>query len=204
MKRAKKQSAIEVTLSALAAMLPEAAALYCEITSGPPSRRPVSAAALARMEQEADEKHLDLVRQVGGTFITPYDREDLFGLLESLDDIIDAFDLSGRTIVALPIVDLPNALVKSASHLQEMALVLSNAVHLIKSPEELVDALVQVNSHYGTIRTNYISYLAVALTDSASPIESLRGKVVAEQIEAIGGEMESFGRALAVMAIKET
>lgn len=204
MKRAKKQSAIEATLSDLAEMLPEAATIYREITSAPPSRRPVSAAALARIEQEADERHLDLVRQVGSTFITPFDREDLFGLLESLDDIIDAYDLSGRTIVALPILELPGALVKSAEHLQAMALLLSKAVHLIKSPEDLVETLVEANAHYGAVRTNYISYLAVALTDSASPIESLRGKVIAEQMEAIGGEMESFGRALGVMAIKET
>jgi len=159
---------------------------------------------VADFERDADDRHLALVREVGNTFITPYDREDLLELLENLDDIIDDFDLAAQTCTSVPLETVPDALVRSGEDIQAMAGLVSRAVHLIKAPEDLLQTLMEANTHYAAIRSRYVSFLGVALQDGASPLEALRGKVIADQIESIAGEMESFGRSLGVMAIKET
>jgi uncharacterized protein Yka (UPF0111/DUF47 family) len=200
----KKQSAIEMTLADLVELLPQVASAYLEVLQAPLSQREVKAGVVASFESEADDRHLALVRDVGNTFITPYDREDLFDLLENLDDIIDDFDLAAQTCAAIPLETVPEPLIRSAKEVQSMALLLSRAVHLIKEPEDLLQTLMEANRHYAAIRRQYVSFLGVALRDGASPIEALRGKIIADQIEGIAGEIESFGRSIGVMAIKET
>lgn len=204
MKLKKKQSAIEATLSELVALVPTCASALRDVLEAPPSERQAKADIVSQIEDEADDRHLALVRDVGNTFITPFDREDLFDLLEDLDDIIDDIDLTARTCAALPMQELPQQLLASGEEIAAMAEYVSKAVHLIKDPEELVKTLVSANGHYAKVRKLYVSYLGEALADDRSAMEALRGKVIADQMELIAGEMESFGRALGVMAIKET
>jgi len=204
MKLKKKLTAIETTLGELAALVPKAAEGYLAVLQAPKSERVAESEKVSALEAEADDRHLALVRDVGNTFITPYDREDLFGLLEDLDDIIDDIDLASRTCAALPVDGLADEVINSGRDIHQMAELMSGAVSLIKDPEELVKTLVQANQHYASIRSNYVAYLARLLSDESSAIEAVRGKLLVDQIETIAGEMESFGRSLGVMAIKET
>jgi len=50
---------------------------------------PESAALLTKMEKEADEYRRILIFELNKTFITPFDREDLFALSRTVDDVID-------------------------------------------------------------------------------------------------------------------
>lgn len=204
MKLKKKQSAIESTLGELASLVPACADALLAVLEAPAQERQAKAEVVSKIEAEADDRHLSLVRDVGNTFITPFDREDLFDLLEDLDDIIDDIDLTARTCAALPIQEMPSQILASGQEVAAMAKLMSQAVHLIKEPEDLLKTLVSANSHYAAIRQLYVAYLAEALADGQSAMEALRGKVIADQIELVAGEMESFGRALGVMAIKET
>jgi len=203
-KKAKKQSAIESTLQELADLLPVVSQAFVEAVQAPPGSREIAALAVSRLEDQADGKHLELVKQVGSTFITPFDREDLFELLENLDDIIDEFDLCARVVSSLPIEVIPEPLLKSTRDLKDMAVLMSQAVHMIKTPEELMKTLVQANRHYAAVRINYIAFLQVSFDGTIDPLNVLQGKIIAEHIEEIAGDMEEFGRALGVMAIKET
>ncbi len=204
MKRAKKQSAIESTLQELADLLPEVSQAFVELANAPIDERESRVIPVSRIEDQADERHLELVKQVGSTFITPFDREDLFELLESLDDIIDEFDLTARVFAALTIDVIPSPLLKSTQDLREMAVLMSQAVHLIKDPEELVKTLVEANRHYASVRYNYVAFLQVSFASAIDPLSLIQAKILAEHIEEIAGDLEDFGRALGVMAIKET
>lgn len=43
------------------------------------------------LEKQADGKRFELVQRLSETFITPYDREDIFMLSKALDDVLDYF-----------------------------------------------------------------------------------------------------------------
>jgi predicted phosphate transport protein (TIGR00153 family) len=42
-------------------------------------------------EKDGDEKRMELIQALNRTFITPFDREDIYILSKSLDDILDYF-----------------------------------------------------------------------------------------------------------------
>lgn len=48
-----------------------------------------SAALLTRKEKEADEFRRILIYELNKTFVTPFDREDLFDLSRTIDDVLD-------------------------------------------------------------------------------------------------------------------
>jgi len=48
-----------------------------------------SAALLKKMEKEGDEYRRILIYELNKTFITPFDREDIFALSRTIDDVLD-------------------------------------------------------------------------------------------------------------------
>ena len=50
---------------------------------------PLHGETVLRIEEEADDIRKNLVETLNQTFITPIDREDIYGLSRSVDDIID-------------------------------------------------------------------------------------------------------------------
>ncbi len=48
-----------------------------------------AAAELTRCEKEADETRRILIYELNKTFITPFDREDIFALSRTIDDVLD-------------------------------------------------------------------------------------------------------------------
>jgi len=63
------------------------------------------------VEREADEVRRALVMQLRKTFITPIDREDLFGLSRDLDDVLDHVYATTRDMYVLKVT--PNAHLKA-------------------------------------------------------------------------------------------
>jgi len=53
------------------------------------AQNPASAAELIRTEKEADEVRRILIYELNKTFITPFDREDIFALSRTIDDVLD-------------------------------------------------------------------------------------------------------------------
>src|SRR6476619_4071693 len=75
-------------------------------------------------EQEGDRITHDIVRRLNSTFVTPLDREDIYGLATQMDDIVDyteeAADLLALYKIEAPMSqahDLTAVLVKSCEQL---------------------------------------------------------------------------------------
>src|SRR5215207_9153205 len=67
----------------------------------------VLAEKMREAEHQADEKTHGIVKRVNSTFITPFDREDIYRLAGSLYDVIDFMDESVDLVELYELVDLP-------------------------------------------------------------------------------------------------
>src|SRR5918997_3483989 len=66
---------------------------YCEI--------------IAEREHEADEITREVMQAVRRTFITPFDRSDIQGLISSMDDAIDQMHKTAKTITLFELREFP-------------------------------------------------------------------------------------------------
>lgn len=86
------------------------------------------AEALALKEKEADEVRRILIDELNSTFVTPFDREDIFSLSRSIDDVVDYAD---TTVSEMAILN-----VKPTKFMQRIASLLKDAAYEINHAVE--------------------------------------------------------------------
>src|SRR3970040_1287139 len=65
---------------------------------------------LSIMEKEADEVRRILIDELNRTFVTPFDREDIFSLSRSIDDVVDYADSTVMEMVILNVKSTPSSM----------------------------------------------------------------------------------------------
>jgi predicted phosphate transport protein (TIGR00153 family) len=78
---------------------------------------------LDEKEKEADEVRRILIDELNQTFVTPFDREDIFALSRSIDDVIDYADSTVSEMVILK--------VEPTKYMQRIAALLKDAAYEI-------------------------------------------------------------------------
>ena len=53
---------------------------------------------IKEVEHKCDQLTHDIIQRLNRTFVTPLDREDIFNLARSLDDVMDAIDAAGSLV----------------------------------------------------------------------------------------------------------
>jgi len=94
---------------------------------------------LGLKEKEADEVRRILIDELNSTFVTPYDREDIFTLSRSIDDVVDYADSTLSEMVVLKVKPTPYML-RMVSLLKDAAYEIYQAVQrLEKNPAVAID-----------------------------------------------------------------
>jgi Phosphate transport regulator (distant homolog of PhoU) len=94
---------------------------------------PELAEQLSLKEKEADEVRRILIDELNQSFVTPFDREDIFALSRSIDDVIDYADSTVSEMVTLK--------VQPTQYMQRMATLLKDAAY------ELYHAVLRLQKH---------------------------------------------------------
>jgi uncharacterized protein len=101
-----------------------------------------NAARVRDIEKQADEVRRILIDELNRTFVTPFDREDLFGLSRAIDDVLDYAYSTTNEMDILAVV--PN------DYLRTMAEMLHNAA------EEIHLAMERLEHHPGVADTHAV------------------------------------------------
>ncbi|MBI3164795.1 MAG: DUF47 family protein [Anaerolineales bacterium] len=100
---------------------------------------PEVAEELSIKEKEADEVRRILIDELNRSFITPFDREDIFALSRSIDDVIDYADTTVMEMVILKVAPTPFML-RIASLLKDAAYeIMHGVMRLPKNPNVALD-----------------------------------------------------------------
>jgi len=103
-------------------------------------KNPKSAAKLTKIEKEGDEYRRILINELNKTFITPFDREDIFALSRTIDDVLD---YAYSTVSEVELLK-----VKPTSMMQSIAKLLRDAANeLLMAVDRLEDHPGVANEH---------------------------------------------------------
>jgi len=86
---------------------------------------------LTAKEKQADESRRILIDELNRTFITPFDREDIFALSRAIDDILD-YAYSTMTEIVILKVDPTEYMVRICSLLRDAAFELMTAIERLE------------------------------------------------------------------------
>ena len=85
------------------------------------------------MEREADEMKLDLSRKLVKSFVTPFDREDIYELSATMDEVINSAKNVVREMEAMSVTSQETRLVELAEILVEGTTFIKNSIYALRT-----------------------------------------------------------------------
>lgn len=97
------------------------------------------------LEHAGDELTHEMVRTLNRTFVTPFDREDIYALGSGLDDVLDYIDEIAETIALYGIAEIPPAAREMASLLREAVMHLKGGISKLESRKGIEEHGIEVH-----------------------------------------------------------
>ena len=96
-------------------------------------------------EHHADETTHEIVRRVNSTFVTPFDREDIYALASGLDDVMDHMEEAVDLVLLYGVHELPSELAHQVEVLQRAAELTAEAMPRLETMKNLDEYWIEIN-----------------------------------------------------------
>jgi predicted phosphate transport protein (TIGR00153 family) len=155
-------------------------------------------------EQEGDRITHDIIQRLNSTFVTPIDREDIYALASSLDDIVDfveeVSDFMGLYRIEAPMEQAQ----QMAAILHESARQLSKAIPRLRSFRDIHHFTIEVNRLENEGDRVVREALASLFERGIDPMMVIRWKDIFERLEDAIDSTEKTANILEGIVIKNT
>ncbi|MCF7548493.1 DUF47 domain-containing protein [Pseudonocardia sp. WMMC193] len=174
-----------------------------------PADRPAIAKRVKEAENAGDDVTHEIMVKLNSVFVTPFDREDIYRLASSLDDVVDAIEEAADRIVLYRLDRLPAGITMQVDVLRRAALATAEAMPRLEKMSALQDYWIHVNSLEDEADEAYHAVLAGLLspaeapTDTAALLEIIKLKEVVDTLEEAADAFETVANTVESIAVKE-
>lgn len=144
-------------------------------------------ARMKELETECDIQTHKILRELNGSFITPFDREDIYKIAKEMDEIVDCleevsnrFVVFGVTAMKSDAIELTKLIIDGIRELD----VLFENFHKLKSDKIVIDQVIEVNRIENEGDIVYRQALKTLFREEKDPVELIKWKHLFEQLEA--------------------
>ena len=179
------------------------AALLAEMLDENSNREDV-AERMRNAEHEADETTHAIVRRVNSTFVTPFDREDIYSLASGLDDVMDEMDEAVDLILLYEVKHLPSELSKQVEVLQRCAELTADAMPRLQAMKDLDEYWIEINRLENMGDKSYRRILASLFSGKYKTLEVIKLKDIVEALEEAIDAFETVANIVEQIAVNES
>ena len=155
-------------------------------------------------EHAADEITHEVIRRVNSTFVTPFDREDIYNLAARLDDIVDFMEEAVDLALLYEIGQLPSGVKEQVDVLRQCATLTANAMPRLRTMSDLSSYWIEINRLENEADRSYRRVLATLFGGDYDALEVLKAKDVVDSLEAAADAFESVANIVEQIAVKES
>jgi hypothetical protein len=167
---------------------------------------PEIAEELSLKEKEADEVRRILIDELNQTFVTPFDREDIFALSRSIDDVVDYADTTVVEMVILNVQPTPY-MQRIASLLKDAAYeILQGVLRLQKHPNVALDHAQRAKALENRVEAVYREAVADLFSgpeDVHHVVEMLKMREVYRHLSNAADRGDEAGNIIADIVVKK-
>ena len=180
------------------------AALLAEMLAAEGVDREDVARRMREAEHAADETTHAIVKRVNSTFVTPFDREDIYSLASGLDDVMDMMDEAVDLILLYEVKSLPAELSNQVEVIQRCAELTAAAMPNLRSMKSLEEYWIEINRLENAGDQNHRRLLAKLFSGEFKTIEVLKLKDITEALEDAIDSFEHVANTVEQIAVKES
>lgn len=165
-----------------------------------------SSLRMRNIEHRGDDITHEIINKLNKTFITPFDREDIYSLAHELDSVIDLINSITTRINLYKIIGIHDDLNQFASIIESACLELEKAIRGLrdlKKPEQIKSYCIEVNrlENMGDqLRDTMIGNL---FDKSKDPIHIMKWKEIFQECETILDKCEDVVNIVESIVVKQ-
>jgi uncharacterized protein len=180
------------------------AELLQSVMAADPPDRPELAGAMREAEHRNDEITHETMRKLNSTFVTPFDREDVYALASALDDCMDHMEAAADLVTLTRPAVLPAGVEVQVSVLRRQAACTAEALPRLHSMKGLEEYWVEINRLENEADEAYRMLLADLFDGSTDALELLKVKEVIDSLEAAADAFETVSHHVETIVVKES
>ena len=159
---------------------------------------------IKRLEHACDELTHNISTKLNKSFITPFDREDIYLMSSALDDIVDLIDDAATAIIIFDVKEIKEYALDLADVIARMAEQLQEIVATLQKPKNVTQRLVEIHRLENDGDDIYHSAIAELFREERDPLTVLKWKEVYEKLEAAVDRCENVANIIESVIIKHT
>jgi uncharacterized protein len=157
---------------------------------------------LKDIEHKGDEMTHNVLTKLNQTFITPFDREDIYRLASSLDDVLDFVYAAGVRLIMYKITSAPPAAARLAELVVRQCEQLLHAVNGLEKQDKVLEYCVEINRLENEADQVARSAIAVLFDKETDPISLIKLKELYEVLETATDKAEDAANVLEGVVLK--
>ena len=190
-------------LTSSATGLVDGASLLAEMLGDGNDRKDI-AARMRDAEHHADETTHEIIRRVNSTFVTQFDREDIYALASGLDDVMDFMEEAVDLVLLYEVESLPTELAEQVEVLQRCAELTAESMPRLQSMKDLEEYWIEINRLENAGDKSYRRILAKLFSGAYDALEVLKLKDIVDSLEHAIDAFEKVANIIEQIHVKES
>ena len=158
--------------------------------------------SIKAIEHQCDELTHSISKKLNSSFITPFDREDIYMLSGALDDIVDLIDDAARAVVMYNVRETTDYARQFGDVIQRMAVQLHEVVSTLERPAGITPRLVEIHRLENEGDDLYHEAIGDLFQGTPDPIRVIRWKDIYDKLEAAVDRCEQAANIIETVIIK--
>jgi predicted phosphate transport protein (TIGR00153 family) len=162
---------------------------------------------LVEVEHDSDAITHQLYKKINSSFITPFDREDIYRLGSLLDDVMDHLEAVGSLLYLYGLTKLPSLpreLHEIVKVLDQQARLTADAMPRLKTMKNLEEYWVECNRLENEGDNAYRMLLVRLFSGEYDALTVLKMKEVVDELEAACDAFEHVANTIETIVVKES
>jgi predicted phosphate transport protein (TIGR00153 family) len=162
---------------------------------------------LVDIEHDSDAITHELYKKINSTFITPFDREDIYNLGSLLDDVMDHLEAVGSLLYLYGLTSLPSLpreMHELVKVLDQQARLTADSLPRLKTMKNLEEYWVECNRLENEGDRAYRMLLVRLFSGEYDALTVLKMKEVADELEDACDAFEKVANTVETIAVKES
>ena len=170
----------------------------------PNANREAIAKELREREHAGDAVTHRIMRRLNSSFVTPFDREDIYRLASALDDVIDSIEAAADFVVLADVGKLPALMADQIQLLVRSAAETGDAMGRLKTLRDLEPYWIEVNRLENEADRVYRKLLSRLFSGDYDALTMVKLREVADGLEDAADALEHVAHAVETIAVKES
>ena len=180
----------------------DAASKLAEMLAGKATEFQMHLESIKAIEHQCDELTHSISKKLNSSFITPFDREDIYMLSGALDDIVDLIDDAARAVVMYNVRETTDFARQFGDVIQRMAVQLHEVVSTLERPAGISARLVEIHRLENEGDDLYHEAIGELFRGTPEPLRVIRWKDIYDKLEAAVDRCEQAANIIETVIIK--